>query len=278
VREAYGGFSSRLARYQFVVRGSGGNEKEKVVATGVVDSTGQLRLRGSVYADGASMEHAWSQKVEELITNELNPSIRAWMGAVMPMDPPTKATWANARIDLFLSQADAARRCVDGDHFRCLQILELEPVDDPAFVYLTAPQRRLLVIQRGGLIRRADPGQFDRCASGGELTACDALVRMIPSDAVPRPVPPSVRQSFARFALAAGGAGAFDRFASAGPAIRNRIEAASKMSADSVVDQWRAALVDARTTSTALDGRTALSSVFWIGLCACLALRSSRWR
>jgi hypothetical protein len=100
---------------------------------------------------------------------------------------------------------------------------------------------------------------------------------MIPVDVIPLPTSPMLRESLVRFALAVGGPGAFERFAAA-DSLTARLEGAARMPVDSLVARWRAKLVAARSTSTAIDMTTALSSLFWVGVCACLALRSSRWR
>ena len=277
IQAAYGAFGASVARYQFVVKSLSAKPNANVISTGVADSLGAVTLRSNVFVDADALESSWSQKVEEIITDALDPSVRAWIGATIPIDPPTAATWNQARIELLFANAVIARDCADGHVDRCMTALELRSVDNPAFTFLTPQQRRDLILANSRIIRRADPTRFDQCADANAYVACDSLIAMIPSDAVPRPVSPSVRQSLVRFALQTGGAGAFDRFAAVN-GIRGRLEAASKMPAESLVVRWRARVFDVRSASTAIDLTTAISSLFWIGLCAGLALRSSRWR
>lgn len=277
ITRTYGRFSSRLGTHQFVVRARGERNGQMVVATAVVDSTGFMSLRSSVFADEEALENSWAQKVEEILTDALGPSVRGWMGAVVPIDLDGKSALAAARVDLLLAKSDAARRCAMSDPGICAAVLNLRPVDDPATAFYSADQRRDIVSSVGMILRRANQKDFDRCVSERIASVCDSLVHVIPRDVIPEPVPPRVRQSFLSYALKIGGEGAVDRMAQDGP-IAARIEAAARMPIDSVMSQWRTTLLDSRTTSTALDMTTALSSLFWVTACACLALRSSRWR
>ncbi len=158
----------------------------------------------------------------------------------------------------------------------CSQALGIDPVEDPAFEMFDAPQRLALIRNYYDLLRRANPLRFDRCVAGSQAS-CDSVAREIPEDVIPRPTAPDVRQSVVSLALEIGGDGAFDRFVAAG-SPKSRIEAASRLPADSVVGLWRTAFLDTRHQSTAIDAETALSAVAWAALCGALALRSSRWR
>lgn len=277
VQATYGKFGAAVAREQFVVKAFTGRPSATAVSTGIVDSLGAITMRSNVFADADALESSWSQKVEEIIVDALDPSVRAWAGTTIPIDPPTSATWNSARVELLFSNAIVARECADGSVERCLTALELTKLENPAFTFLTPQQRRGLILANSRIIKRADPTRFDQCANANAYVACDSLIAMIPSDAVTRPVAPGVRQSLVRYALMAGGEGSFDRFAVSAD-IRQRLEAASKMPAESLIVHWHAKVFDVRSASTAIDVTTAMSSLFWIGLCAALALRSSRWR
>lgn len=278
VERAYGAFSETLLRHQFVLKARVGPTGNVSLTSAVADSLGDISQRSGVLITTAALEGSWAQKVEQVITESQDAAVRQWLSSAIPIDPMDRAAWRQARIELLLAPSTAARACVADDLARCVQVLELTHVDEPAFIYLTPSERRQLVLANARIIRRSDAAAFDRCSRDQSQSVCDDLARLIPSDAVPRPVPGVVRQSFLRFALARGGTGAFDRFATTPGDIRGRITAAAGQPIDTLVAAWRATLLDARTNSTAIDGTTAASSLFWIGLCACLAMRSSRWR
>lgn len=277
VEHAYGRFAGRLSAYQFVIRTRGGTAGSSSILTGIVDSTGSTLLRSAVETEADPLQSSWQQKVEEVLTDQLGPSFRHWLNTVIPMVPQDRAAWSRARVDLLLAGAAVARDCVTTGGIKCSQALGFEPVDDPAFRFYSQTQRRMLVVNSAQLLRRSYPREFDLCVDATKLASCDSLAHMIPPDVIPLPISPSVRQSLVRYALEIGGDGSFDRFAVDGTPSA-RIEAAARMPLDSVIARWHARLLDARSTSTAIDLTTAASSLFWVCLCAGLALRSSRWR
>ncbi len=277
VKRSYGDVGLRALDHPFVIRERGEMNGQPVIATGIVDSAGVVQLRSSVVAEEKSLENSWAQKAEELVTDALGREVRDWVGGVIPIDPQDKSAWARARVDLLLAPAEGARRCATTQPATCPEALGLVPVEDPAFKFYSADQRRDLVNDNGRVLRRANQREFDRCVIDKLTAVCDSLIHMVPADAIPAPIPADVRRSLVRYALETGGDGAFDRFSKPGTMAR-RIEAAAQMPTDSVVARWHARLHDSSTTQTALDATTALASIFWVTVCACLALRSSRWR
>jgi len=277
IERAYGHFAERLTRHQFVLRAKGGTHAATEVQTGLTDSTGAMGQRSSDYANEVSLAATWQRMVEEVMTDAAGPDVRSWIGAIIPSDPPTKTTWSDARIALILAASAGARDCVGGDIIRCEQVLGLVHVDDPAFTFFDASQRFTMIVGFAHILRRADPAQFDRCTVARNQATCDSLAHAIPTDAVNAPIPPLVRQSLVRFALATGGDGAFDRYAAA-TSPKARLEAASQLPADSLVRRWRDTIMGAQKGSTAVDLETAVSSLAWAALCVACAVRSSRWR
>jgi hypothetical protein len=276
VTRAYGRESDRLVHHVFMLEAKEGSSAGAELVSALADSTGRLRMRSGEAADVDAVFLSWSRKVEETIADEI-PGLRDWIGGIVPTQAPTENTWNDARIALILSGSSAAHECTDGAILRCKQVLGLVTPSDPAFVFYNAEQRKGVIEGNARILRRADAPQYDRCIGRGSQPACDSLIRQIPVEAVPSPTNPTVRQSLARFAIARGGDGAFERFAREG-SPRERIEAAAGMPVDSVVSQWSATLRSSRHGTTALDRSTALSSLAWATLCACLSLRSSRWR
>jgi hypothetical protein len=274
---AYGKLADRLTKYEFVLRAKSGAEEGASVLSGIVDSTGRERLRGSDYATAHDLLVSWERKTELVLSEEMDPAVREWIKTIIPVDPPTRATWSEARIGLILSHTPVSTDCVHGRIDRCAQVLGLVAIDDPAFSLFDVRTRREVIEHWSSILRRADAKQYDRCTATNIEAACDSLARSIPPDAVPAAAPPVVRQSFARFALMIGGDGAADRFM-AEPTPRARIEAATRLPADSVIARWRDTILDARSSSTAIDLETGISALVWAAVCGALAMRSSRWR
>lgn len=276
LRRAYGRGGELIDRHVFVLRAKEGSGDSTAAVSAIADSVGDEHQRSSDIAQSDALLASWTRKAEEAIVDDI-PGLREWIGAVVPVAPPSDATWSEARVALILSGSVAANECVAGKIERCNQVLGLTATPDPAFELYSADERRSLIERNARILRRADPAQFDRCLSAEKQPACDSLARQIPADAVPAPTNGDVRQSFVRFALARGGEGAFDRFIAPGsPQVR--IASAARMPADSVVRLWQARVGASRRSSTALDMETALSALAWAGVCAGLALRSSRWR
>jgi len=292
VERAYGAFAERLLRHPFVVISPGDPRARDVVTrsassssprdrlpvlTSSADSTGRLTLRSSVYPTADALYTAWAAKAQQVVMDELGPPVRDWLGGPIALTQPTRDDWSSARVALLLAASKADRECADGDVQRCLQVLGLSDSLNPVFDFYDASERSSLIRTFRQILRTADVHLYDRCTQQGLQPACDSVAELIPGDALSLPAPPLVRQSFVRFALQLGGSGAFDRFAANG-SRRERIEAAAKMPIDSVVARWRATIADTKSTSTAIDLMTAVSSLVWAGACAGLALRSSRWR
>jgi len=212
-----------------------------------------------------------------MLFDHLDPELRDWVGGSIPLERLRRADFNDTRVRLLLEGSNATRDCVNGKEARCAGALGLTSSGNPLFTLYDATERAAIVKSFASILRRTEPVRFDRCASTLQSSVCDSLAELIPPDAVPLAAPPAVRQNFVHFALEEGGAGALDRFMAPGTP-RERIERASRMPADTVVAHWQANFSNTRSTSTALDTTTALSSLVWAAACATLALRSSRWR
>lgn len=271
VERAYGASASRLSAYTFVVLEAGNS-----VIAAIADSSGRVVLRGGILPTVDALFQAWESRASEMMFQRLDPELRQWMGGAIPLEPLTRGDFADTRIHLLLEGSKATRDCANGNEARCAGALGLSPTENRLFTTYDATEREAIVKSFVSILRRADPAKYDRCTTH-HASACDSLAELVPPDAVPLAAPPRVRQDFVRYALALGGDGAFDRFLSPGTP-RQRIERAARMPADSVVARWQANFSDARSTSTAIDTTTAISSLVWAAACAALALRSSRWR
>lgn len=276
---AYGAFAARLRTHTFVLRSRTQQRGETAaIESGVLDEQGTIRFSSRDFATVNGLAVSWNGKAAEAITQDLPPEVRRWLDQSIPVERLTQKDLERDRIELVLAGSQAAHDCATGSTPRCLQALGLTPVADPAFALFNEDQRRDMIERNATRFRRSDPGQYTRCTIGHVQAMCDSIVGSIPLDAIPSPVPPTVRRSLVRYALITGGPGAFDRLASAEGTISERLATVSKMPTDSLVQRWQQALVDSRATSTAIDFETATSAVLWAAACCALALRSSRWR
>jgi len=272
VVRAYGTSADRLSHDLFLLTTTG-----TPLSAAVADSTGRPLLRGAVDRTVDAVFDAWQSRASEAFFEGLDPALKDWIGGAIPFAPLRRDDWSNTRIRLLLEGSRATRDCANGNVARCSQALGVSPPQNP-LVDLYDPGERVAIIEGYmSILRRADAPKFDRCVQSHDSAACDSLGALIPSDAVPLPTTPAVRQEFVRFVLEQGGADALARFLEPGT-HRERIERAARLPADTVVARWQARLSDQRTASTALDGTTAASSLIWAAACAALALRSSRWR
>jgi hypothetical protein len=279
---AYGAWATRMRAHVLVVRAptlrlqaDSGN-----VESGVVGPDGRVWMNATLSPTTDALAASWTRKAEEYLTRDLDPSLRDWLGIPFPIpsEPTTSRALSAGRTDLVLSPSQVAHECALGRPTACLQALNLVPVADPAFTLFDKRQRMAMIEWYSFVLQRRDPGKYQRCMSAGREATCDSLVRAIPLDAVPKPVPPSVRLDFVRYALVLGGDGAFDRLATPSGTVADRIAAAAKTPIDTLVSRWQANLMSSRSASTAIDATTAISSILWACLCGALALRSSRWR
>lgn len=278
VDSAYGNSARYLAERPFVLRSSSTSNSARVVATGIADSTGIVRLMSLDFNEAAPLTNSWRHKIDEIMTGTVGAEFSKWLRAPIPTETPSADTWTDARIQLVLANSVVAQRCVRGSVDACLKAFSLVPVDDPAFTFYDETQQRDILQHNGYLLRRSNPDAYDRCMEKRDQTACASLLRTIPPDAIPLPVPSSLRQSLVQYALMVGGSGAFDRLAAANGSPADRLQSAAKMPLDSLVRGWRTTIMQTRSNGNALDFGTAIASIAWAGLFAGLSLRSSRWR
>jgi len=279
VRQRFGSFADRLSRTPIVLRTQliqpGDND---MVESGVVNSRGVLQALTLEPANSKQLVRSWQYKIASVLSADLPPEIRGWLGSGLAPTAPDRRTWHQGRVGLALSGTLASRECAAGAVARCVQALGLTPVPNPAFALFDATGRQKMVADERRALRDEDSTTFDRCVRANQYAACDSIARSMPPELVPMALPGSARSTVLEYALVKGGSGAFDRMIATPGGIRDRLEAASGESADSLVRQWRAAVMDAPENAASLDGETAISSLLWAALCGGLALRSSRWR
>lgn len=279
VEQRFGSYADRLRRSPIVLRTQLVRPDDKdMVESGVLDSHGALQTLTLEPADSKQLARSWQYKIASVLSADLPSEIRDWLGSGLAPAGPDRSTWHQGRVGLALSGTLASRECAAGAVARCVQALGLTPVADPAFALYDAAGRQKMIAEKGRALRDDDSTAFDRCVRANQYAACDSIARSMPPELVPMALPWSARSTVLEYALVKGGRGAFDRMVATPGGMRDRLEAASGESADSLVGQWRAAIMDAPENAPSLDGETAISSLLWAALCGGLALRSSRWR
>lgn len=120
-----------------------------------------------------------------------------------------------------------------------------------------------------------------RCMRG-DLASCRAVLGF--SDRELRPdwaftAAVAVRHHFARVALELGGEGAYARLLRpADVSLEQRLAAAAGLSADSLLEVWRQAILHAKPEPTLVSHPIVLSGLAWVLVLLLLSSRSSRWR
>ena len=147
------------------------------------------------------------------------------------------------------------------------------------------PEERLLLVQRNRSFFRRAPAELQACL-GGDLAECDRLL----TDMLGRyksaqnrlwtvPFGADVRASLLWYALVRGGEGAWGRLlAHADGTALAALEAASGLTADALMREWRGWLLESRPVRHAGLGIQVLRGSAWILLLIALAARSTRWR
>jgi hypothetical protein len=196
-----------------------------------------------------------------------------WLGTSMPILSDSAELTA-IYVALVTARAQVARRCFTGDLASCRQALELDAATDPTTAWYDPAGRRSVVAEYMAQHREVPAG--DDCLAPGGDESCIRFIRSW--QYLPRPLNNAVRASFTRTALSLGGKGSYGRLVGARGSVADRLAAAGGMQLDTLVARWRADVLASRPPSLAVRARTQWSTIFWVIVCATLALRSSRWR
>ncbi|HEY9228697.1 MAG TPA: hypothetical protein VIP11_18725 [Gemmatimonadaceae bacterium] len=275
---AYGVAAAGLRMHTFVLRRKIGSTDSTQLVSGIQGRNGELRFASGEVRESRALAGSWQAKAEELITQDLEPSVREWVGAPVPSEPATERIIANGRVHLVLAGARSASDCANGRLDRCAQALGLVATSDPIKTLYDETEQRGMIERYAHVLRKMDEPKYGRCINENRQATCDSLLRAIPVGAITTSVPAVVRQNFLHYALFIGGDGAFDRLSAAKGTVSDRIAAAARVPTDSVIHGWYETLMHSPSSSTAINMTTVVSSIFWALLCGALSLRSSRWR
>lgn len=211
----------------------------------------------------------------------LDDSLRNWFRAALYAGTETAEERERVYVGLVTGSTDISRRCLAGDLVGCRQLIGLAPVGDPLIDGHTAAQRRSAVVSRRTVLRTGrGAGEYDRCVADYDDSACIARLRTLPAAVFARSMGSTdMNRSFARFVLARGSEGAYDRLRTADSLpLAARFAVAGRAPTDTLIAGWRAHILAARPERTPVTPITALATLAWIVAGGALALRSSRWR
>ena len=284
---------SIVARVQSVARNGDTSRVIRVRRTESLErerALGDLRLAASeervVALDTPERTHADLVKAFEALGaaplhSSLDDELRFWFRSALPATSETSSEIEDIYVDLATSSTGISRGCLAGDVGRCRQALGLSPIADPVLDAYTASQRRSLVATNAPRLRLpANASEYDRCVRGDDDAACINRLRELPEDLLTRGLSSTAaRRSFARWALAKGGAGAYSRLRSGSHlSVVERFAATAGVPTDSLVASWQQHVTSGRPAQSSLPPISAFATLLWIGVCGALSLRSTKWR
>ena len=248
------------------------------VSFGELDATGKPMAMSQMARSVDGLAESWAMRASEILTRKLGPSFGAWLANAIPVDSLSTATWVGVRVDLVTSSFRASRQCYAGDIRECERALGIADDSNPIRDWFTASERQDIIYRDRYQLRQAQPSTVERCIAHDDDSGCLELGTLIPPRELAPPLGPESRQSLASLAMSIGGPESYRRMTDAPRVVRKELEAASGISADSLVQRWRASVVTTRAENTTMTPGLAIMSLVWVTTCGGLALGSSRWR
>lgn len=221
---------------------------------------------------------AWRRRAIErhvglILAGSLPPELQAWLSreGVWAQDD---ARLARVHRSLAADASPAADECREGAVDRCWDALGLGDAGAHWERWYTPRQLVGLALSRRA---RWSDRAGDDCERERSVEACAEY--LAGRGGPPPPLAAEARASLLTHVVATGGAEAWRRLAtdSIGTA-RERLVAASGVSADSLISSWRRGVLDARPRHSAGLAASWLLTMFWVVVVASLAMRSTRWR
>lgn len=211
----------------------------------------------------------------------LDSRFSSWLGNTVQPVFDTGVTRANVYVHLVTAGSIAARGCFEGRLPACVTALQLGEDSDFFLAAFDAAERREVVAGTSarGRIEPAELPVYTRCVDDRVDSACVAFLRALGRVQVPRPLTFEARNLLVSTALEMGGTGGYDRLtADSTASVIDRLSYAAGTPIDRVVATWRSNVLAARPPRSDVPVRDALLALGWVGLLACGAVRSTRWR
>jgi hypothetical protein len=222
-----------------------------------------------------TLSRAVARVAAEIFWSRADSTLRRWLPGPPPLTPDSAAL-ERVYLQLVTTPYRVVGGCFRGVLAECRAALALP---DPGAVGMPAYDggdvRTLIHWMAGDW----QPGWSDlarSCLSGGVNASCDSLAVSAWRLGNLLPLDREARSTLAGAALAAGGAGAFDRLAAGEGSLVERLGLAAGQPFDSLLASWRGAVLAARPAAP--RGRGDWTALGWSVLLFSLALGASRWR
>jgi len=265
---------SRLAKVRLVVRPWSDTTEGGLVF--LVRPGHNDRMEAYIDSDSATFAHHFVAIGERYLASTIDGRLRMWAGTLLLPDTASDRVWVQYRVDLVSANGVVARNCYGGDVRACMLTLGLTTTTDPVLEWYDAADRRAIIKREMDFRPHGYRVQSEQCLAGDDASCTDVLRQY--TEYHRTPVMSDIRESLVSVALQLGGASAYDRLLVASGTPTEQLEAAATVPIDSVVRAWQRRIRDTRTASDAMSLPIAIGSLFWIGLCGALSLRSTRWR
>lgn len=282
LRPRMGATLERLGRYSYVVKAQRWDEydtkkPDSAVVIDVYDRAGPPIMNLRQQFDTALVSTSLRMYAPYLVYRDASPAFTAWTSNQVALDSLTVEEWRSLRLSLVSSPAAVGRRCFEGDVEACALGLQITPALDPVREWYDERDRLRIVKNSAGFANSVDAAAAQRCIRNEDFS-CISLLRRYPPERLPLPIPTGARSAIVRFALAIGGDGAVERLLAEAPSPMDRVSAAAKLPADTVLARWQDRVRNQRASSRDLTPEIAAASLFWAVALGALSLRSSRWR
>src|SRR5712691_4826492 len=270
----YGQALATLHEHWFVIR----DELDTIDVGGTGRMTRRFALVAELWPDGresptltvdreqALLETALTDVSLQAISRGAGRSFANWIGSRLPSDTAPTMAWSWARLDLLSSQMTAAHRCYSGNVRDCELTLASRSATDPATELFDAADRRHFFAHPSDVGSLDRDHRIDECVAGND-SLCIAVLRDVPEDRLPDPVPSKNRFAFVQLAVSLGGPGSMERLLLTNGTPAQRIEAAARMPVDSVLRLWVQHTREARMGSRDMSPADAGTALLWILAC-----------
>jgi hypothetical protein len=277
LRPTMGRTLERVSRHPIVIRlESVDRDDDTTLAISPAEPTGIYGYR--VFATAETIAGALLRTLPYLAMWDASHELVRWTGPFVPLDSIGDDEWRRIRAGMVSSPNVVGRRCYDGDLSACRLALRLEEAADAVLDLFDAEGRRRVVLRRSNAeyFQRVSPQEFDSCEAGADFS-CITLMRQLSPNLLPMPGA-NANVLLARYAVARGGAGGFERLLDSPGSAIDRIEAASGTTVDSLVAEFQRRMRAAPAPSRDLSASVLFATIGWTLGLGFLSLRSSRWR
>jgi hypothetical protein len=219
--------------------------------------------------------------VESTLSESVDSIFNAWLHGPIPVSRAIP-NLEELYVEFITAPSPLVRECRNGDLAACRRALVFINVSDQIREWYDEDGREQLIRGLPGLIRQ-DPEAAEVCFDRGWDEVCIAILQGLRSGPPP-PLSYSTRASLVSFALQRGGDGAYGTMFDAAHHLADStmvphvVAAAAGLPIDTLLSEWRTAVINARPEQVTLRLRSTLVAVLWIVGLFGMAMRNTRWR